>query len=217
MQCLHSIGKSLCTCYTVREALARCGCTFRSGRHVSERDKKGRSTAMDRKRMVRSLAALGAGVLLVAAAGCAGGAEPSSSDGSSAPTTTATLPPVLEVELKTLISREDVEAATGKTFGEPQLYDEDTNIHFTAEDKSVVDVHMAEGTREDFDAITTAYGELTDAPNLGEAAKWSEQTGELLVYGKGYLFTVAFRDFPEGTDLLSIGRELAAGILEKLP
>ena len=68
---------------------------------------------MDRKRMVRSLAALGAGVLLVAAAGCAGGAEPSSSDGSSAPTTTATLPPVLEVELKTLISREDVEAATG--------------------------------------------------------------------------------------------------------
>ena len=122
---------------------------------------------MDRKRMVRSLAALGAGVLLVAAAGCAGGAEPSSSDGSSAPTTTATLPPVLEVELKTLISREDVETATGKTFGEPQLYDEDTNIHFTAEDKSVVDVHMAEGTREDFDAITTAYGELTDAPNLG--------------------------------------------------
>lgn len=171
---------------------------------------------MKKRKILQGLAALGAGVLLLTAAGCAGEAETSSAD-SSATTTTATLPPILEVELKALISRADVEAATGKTFDEPQLYDEDTNIHFTAEDNSVVDVHMAEATREDFEAIVTAYGELTDAPNLGEAAKWSEQTGELLVYGKGYFFTVAFRDFPAGTDLLSIGRELAAGIVEKLP
>ena len=171
---------------------------------------------MKKQKVMQGLAALGAGVLLLTAAGCAGEAETSSAD-ESAVTTTATLPPVLKVELKALISRENVEAATGKSFEEPLLYDEETNIHFTAEDKSILDVHMAEATREDFEAIVTAYGDLADAPNLGEAAKWSEPTGVLLVYGKGYFFTVAFRDFPAGTDLLSIGRELAAGILEKLP
>lgn len=132
---------------------------------------------MKKQKVMQGLAALGAGVLLLTAAGCAGEAETSSAD-SSAVTTTATLPPVLKVELKALISREDVEAATGKSFEEPLLYDEETNIHFTAEDKSILDVHMAEATREDFEAIVTAYGDLTDAPNLGEAAKWSEPTGE---------------------------------------
>ena len=110
---------------------------------------------MKKQKVMQGLAALGAGVLLLTAAGCAGEAETSSAD-ESAVTTTATLPPVLKVELKALISRENVEAATGKSFEEPLLYDEETNIHFTAEDKSILDVHMAEATREDFEAIVTA-------------------------------------------------------------
>lgn len=167
---------------------------------------------------VRLALILCAGVLALALAACGGGGDDTSS---AAPTTVPTNPPptLLAVDLKTLLTADQVSDALGTPVGEPELYELDTILCYRSEDlRSSAELALQTGTREAYDVTVELYGDVVDAPNLGEAAHWSAQAHTLLVYGKGYILSMAV-DKAGGSedDNLVAARQLAALVLEALP
>lgn len=165
-----------------------------------------------RKWMVRLLAALTA-LLCIAAAGCAG--EPASSAASEPE---ATVPPLLNVDIGRLLTAEEVSDALGTPVKEAQVLDDGTRAAFYAADNTgKVDVVMDQCGRDVFDLRLGLYEGLVDAPNLGDIAKWHADTGELLVYSHGYMFSVAVESADKSADdQLLAARQLAVRIVEVL-
>ena len=159
-----------------------------------------------------------AAVLALALTACGSGGDDTSS---AVPTTLPTNPPptLLAVDLKTLLTAEQVSSALGVTVGEPEMYELDTVICYRSEDlRSSVELALQTGTREAYDVTAELYDDAVEAPNLGEVAHWSAQAQTLLVYGKGSILSVAVdkADGSEDDDLVA-ARQLAALALEALP
>ncbi len=172
---------------------------------------------MLRKRMSTML--LTAGVLLLSAVslpGCGNKAESSSAPPT--PTTTATMPTLLNVEITGLLTTGQVGAALGAEVGDPQEYESGTVAHYSSADsQTTAEISLKECGRDIYDATVPLYEDAVETPNLGEAAVWSAEMKQLLVYGKGYMLSVTADIAEKDTDAcLSAARQMAALILEKL-
>ena len=158
------------------------------------------------------LAALAA--LTLSACQPGGGAESSAT----APTT-ATAPPLLDVDVSTLLTPEQVGAAVGVEVGEAQVMDEGTIVHFASADaQTTAEVSLKKCERATYDETRAMYEDAADAPNLGEAAMWSPSFQQLLVYGKGYMISVVTDIAGKDAEAsLVAARQLAVLTLDKLP
>lgn len=153
--------------------------------------------------------------LLLLTAGCQRGKDSSEPSGTA---TTGTVPSLLDVDLSTLLTSEQVGTALGVAVGQPELLEEGTHVRYSSEDLATyAEIGMMSGTREIYDATVAYYSDAADSANLGEVAKWSAQTSQLLVFGKGYLISVTAAKPDQSADgLLVAARQIAALILEKL-
>ena len=112
-------------------------------------------------------------------------------------------------------------AATTEVTG-PQIYEEVT-AHFESEDAlTTADITLNEVTREVFDVqlavIRETYTDLEEAPNLADAAFWSQENKELILYGKGYMASIVvdIHGVSEDNANLLGARQLASLVLDKL-
>lgn len=154
--------------------------------------------------------------LLGTAAACSTDKE---KEASSLPETSETAPPLLQVDLATLLTPEQIGDAIGASVGEPQMYEDDTWAHYTATDSATtVDISLDETTRAVFDARADLYPDKVEAPFVGEISWWDAQSGELLTYGDGYTISVrvGFADEADEDMQLMATRHLTALLLERL-
>ncbi len=172
-----------------------------------------------------SAAAVGlAACLAIGLTGCGDGSSPSSA-ASEESIPDLSVPPILEFDLASLLTTEQVAQAVGQEVEPPQLMENGTRVQYAAVDGGLlVDLYVEEATRELYDTQAAFIREsfpddCQEAQNLGEAALWNRQTGELMVYGQGYLVGVYLQKGEDGTVTdadLTTCRQLAALLLEKL-
>ena len=131
----------------------------------------------------------------------------------------ATVPQVKE----SLLTAQEVSEAVGTAVGEGVLQEGGTVLCFTSADYrttvSLLTEQPQAGAKEYLQAIVAQYpeGALQQAPNLGEEAYWSAETGELLV--RNGVFVVSVNVTAQDLDAeaaLIAARQLAALVLERL-
>lgn len=129
-----------------------------------------------------------------------------------------TVPTMIDVDVSALLTPQQVSTALGVTVGEPQVYDSGTTAYYATEDaKSSAEVSLMKCDRDKYDATVALYSDAVDTANLGDAAKWSAQNKQLLLYGKGYMIGVtADVDGKSDEALLVASRQLAALVLDQL-
>lgn len=129
-----------------------------------------------------------------------------------------TVPPLLNVDISTILTKDQVSSALGVTVGEPQIYDSGTSVNYSTDDaKSSAEISMMECDKNKYDETVNKYSDAADSPNLGESAKWSPQNKQLLTYKSGYMISVTVDvEGKSGDSLLLSARQLAALVLEKL-
>lgn len=136
------------------------------------------------------------------------------------PETSETAAPLLNVDLASLLTPEQIGDAIGAAVGKPQMYEDNTWAHYTGTDSATtVDISMDQTTRAVFDARAELYPNKIDAPLLGEVSWWNKETGELLTYGEGYTVSVrvGFADTAADEDMqLMATRHLTALLLERI-
>ena len=167
-----------------------------------------------------ALCLLPAGLLAAAMAGCRKPTVPSSDGGESLGL--ISVPPLLKVDMAALLTARQVSDALAAEVTGPQIYEEVT-AHFESEDAlTTADVTLNEVTREVFDVqmavIRETYTDLTEAPNLADAAFWSQENKELILYGKGHMASIVVDIHganEENANLLG-ARQLASLVLDKL-
>lgn len=172
----------------------------------------------------RTAGALLAGLLLLGLAGCVQDAPPASSTVSEDPAVLYSAPPLLDVDIAALLTVEQVSEALGVEVGEPEVYEDGTWVHYASENlQTTADIHMNEVSRDFYDAqieeIRATYGDsCEEAPNLGDTALYIRETGELMLYGKGYMIDVVvdLEDDGQADAPLQAARSLAALLLEGL-
>lgn len=124
-----------------------------------------------------------------------------------------------EVDVTSLITKEQVSDIMGTAMGEGMVLDEGQSMVFLSEDSLVrADIVLSKETRENFDAIlSVGYSDLMEAPNIGEIAFWSPGNADLLLYQQGYFLTVHTAHPHFNNDrLLTAARAIATIVLEKL-
>jgi hypothetical protein len=133
--------------------------------------------------------------------------------------TVQTAPPLLKVDLKNLLTPEQIGDAIGAEVGEPMMYEENTWAHYTGiGSTTTVDISLDEATREVFDAHAALYPDRVEAPHLAEESWWNAAGGELLSYGAGYMISVQVH-YEEQADedmMLMATRHLTALLIERL-
>ena len=98
--------------------------------------------------------------------------------------TSQTAPPLLSVDLATLLTPEQIGDAIGDTVGAPQMYESNTWAHYTGvHSATTVDISLDETSRAVFDARADLYPNKAEVPFLGDVSWWDTATGELLTYG----------------------------------
>lgn len=145
---------------------------------------------------------------------CAGETVPDTPENSHTP---EVAPPALSVELKNLLTVEQVGDAIGDAVGEPQMWEDDTWAHYTATDSATtVDISMDEVSRAVFDGLIGLYPHKTEAPHIGEVSWWSPDSKELLTYESGVMFSVQvhYADETDEDMLLMATRHLTAMLLD---
>lgn len=132
------------------------------------------------------------------------------------------MPPLLKVDMAALLTARPGFRRAGRGGDRPPDYEEVT-AHFESEDAlTTADVTLNEVTREVFDVqmavIRETYTDLTEAPNLADAAFWSQENKELILYGKGHMASIVVDIHganEENANLLG-ARQLASLVLDKL-
>lgn len=166
-----------------------------------------------------ALCLLLASLLAAALAGCHQLAATSSDGGESLGL--ISVPPLLSVDMATLLTAQQVSDALATEVTGPQIYEEVT-AHFESEDAlTTADITLNEVTREVFDVqlavIRETYTDLEEAPNLADAAFWSQENKELILYGKGYMASIVvdIHGVSEDNANLLGARQLASLVLDK--
>lgn len=145
--------------------------------------------------------------------GC-GGREDASSDDAG---TANTAPPLLNIEIDRLVTAQQVEDALGFSVENTVVAEQDTAVRYSSGDMlSFVEIGMMECTREIFDETAALYEDAVDTPNLGQAAKWSAEQNQLMVYNGRYMISLTVSADKSDDQLLVSARQIAALILEKL-
>lgn len=137
---------------------------------------------------------------------------------STVPTTTETAPPMLDVDVTSLLTVAEVSDALGVEVGEPQSYDAGTVAHYASADaQNVAEISLRECSRDIYDSTAALYEDAVDSPNLGDAAVWSPQSKQLVAYGQGYMLSVTADIQGKSADeCLTAARQMALLILERL-
>jgi redox-sensitive bicupin YhaK (pirin superfamily) len=131
--------------------------------------------------------------------------------------TLGTAPPILEFDISSLVTPEQVGNALGVKVGEGQSADQDTTVRYYSEDQSsFLEISIMEGSREEFDEIVASYEGAVDTMNLGQAAKWNSETKQLFVFDDGYMISVIAYADKSDDSLLVAARQIAALVLEKI-
>ncbi len=165
-----------------------------------------------------------AGIILAvtALAGCdrqpAASSEPADDFG------VISVPPPLDVDLSSLLTLEQVSAAAGVTMQGPQILENGATVYYLSEDaRTTVNIHLEKVERTVYDTqievMQSVATEMQAVPNLdpAEDAWWNPETKELVLYGKGYMFSVCADLADESAeDCLVASRQLTALLLEKL-
>ena len=174
---------------------------------------------LTRKKWLRAIAAGAISLILTLPLTACGQKEAASS----APVSfdgTESIPPLIDVDLATLLSVEEVSDAIGREAEAPEVYELGTLVQYLSLDRTIaVNIQLESCTPEVFDVtVHTLYSDLIDAPNLGDIAYWSGENRQLVLYGRGYMIGVNV-DITDGReeDQLAQSRQLAGLILEKLP
>lgn len=126
-------------------------------------------------------------------------------------------PPALKVELKNLITPEEIGDAIGCEVGEPQMWEDDTWAHYTGVDEATtLDISMDEVSRDVFDGRLMNYTDLVEVPHLGEVSYYSPLSGEVLTYESEIMFSVQVRyaDESDQETVLMAARHLTALLLD---
>ncbi|MDD2418043.1 MAG: hypothetical protein PHR18_01275 [Oscillospiraceae bacterium] len=133
-------------------------------------------------------------------------------------TTPATVPTLLDVKIGNLVTPEQVSNALGIKVGEGIVVDQDTAVRYYSEDGgSYCDISMLKCSREIYDSAVAAYTDAEDTLNLGQVAKWSADTKQIVIYNGNYMISVsAVVKGKSNEHLLSSARQIAALALEKL-
>lgn len=155
-----------------------------------------------------------AAALLLLPAAC----QSKSKSGADTQAVSYAIPTELDVDLSSLITRGEAADTLGKPLQDGELFNAGTSIRYATQDLlSYVEIDMMSGDRELFDTVTANYADAADAPNLGEAAVWSAQAGQLLLLRGDCLLsiTVVNPDMDSGARLMA-ARQLAALAVEKL-
>ena len=129
-----------------------------------------------------------------------------------------TAPPMLPIDITTVITREQVSTALGTAVGEGETFEDGTALYFASDDAQThAEIHMMECSRDIYDATAVMYADAVGAPNLGEIAIWSETSKQVILYAKGYMISVT-ADIPNKTsdELLVAARQMALSIIEAL-
>ncbi|MDD2361376.1 MAG: hypothetical protein PHH84_00220 [Oscillospiraceae bacterium] len=133
-------------------------------------------------------------------------------------TTPATMPTLLDVKIDDLVTSEQVSNALGVKVGEAIVTDQDTAVRYYSEDGgSYCDIGMLKCSREIYDSTVSEYTDAVDTLNLGQVAKWSSNSKQLLVYNGSYMISVsAVSEGKSDENLLISARQIAALVLEKM-
>lgn len=136
------------------------------------------------------------------------------------PETSETAEPILNVDLATLLTSEQIGDAIGVAVGKPQMYEDNTWAHYTGTDSpTTVDISLDQTSRTVFDARADLYANKIDAPLLGEVSWWNKETSELLTYDTGYTISVrvGFAETTADEDMqLMATRHLTALLIEQV-
>lgn len=173
----------------------------------------GRSSSMVGKRIFALT-----GALLLFASFWLSGCKKNQTTSSSETVTADTVPTLLNVDVSKLLASDQVSAALGVTVGNPDIYDSGTTAHYaTSDEKSSAEISLMECDRAKYDTTVALYSDAADTPNLGDAAKWSADNKQLLIYGKGYMICVTVDVDGKNSDTLRVAaRQLGALVLDKL-
>ena len=166
----------------------------------------------------RRLFALAAGCLLLPALLFSGCGQAEEGVSSAAPTTAETAPPMLSVDITALLSAEEVGDALGVEVGQPESYESGTIAHYSSADlQTTAEISLKEGERAMYDSTVAMVEDAVDSPNLGDAAVWSPQFQQLLVYGQGYMLGITVDIADKSADeCLTAARQMAVLLLERL-
>ncbi len=158
-------------------------------------------------------------VLAILLAGC-NSADPVTEQPQKTTRPTLVAPPALSVELKDLLTLEEVGDAIGCTVSEPMMWEHDTWAVYKAADPSdttELRISMAEETRGWFDQQMSLIPEKLEVPHLGEVSWLDPANNALMTYESGVVFSVELR-YAEETDtdkLLMATRHLTALLLDR--
>lgn len=131
---------------------------------------------------------------------------------------TITEPTVVSLDIKTLITAEEVSEIVGQTVFKGEEFDQGTTLRFTLEENpdQYVDLLLGDADRADFDAMLENFTDLQEAPNLGEAAWWQADQKTLLVFQGSHMISIIAELSGRNDTILVMAREMAGKVLERL-
>ena len=125
---------------------------------------------------------------------------------------------VIDVQIESLISREEMEEAMSLPMGEPTVTHNGTHLYALSADGTIsVQIALDKQTVEQFEQMVGDTSSAETAPNLGQQAWWLPDKQMLLAYQGTYTLSVSISggDYSDD-DALFVARQLAVPVLEKL-
>ncbi len=132
--------------------------------------------------------------------------------------TAETAPPLLDIKIDDILTPQQIDDALGFSVENTVVADEGTTVRYLSGDMlSYCEVGMMDCEREIYDSTISLYEDAVDTPNLGQAAIWSNDAKQLVVYNGEYMISITVAVNVDNNDeLLICSRQIAALLLEKL-
>ena len=125
---------------------------------------------------------------------------------------------VIDVQIESLITHEEMEEAMSVPMGEPTVTHNGTHLYALSADGTIsVQIALDKQTVEQFEALLGDTSSAENAPNLGQQAWWLPGKRMLIAYQGTYTLSVSLSgaDYSDD-DALFVARQLAVPVLEKL-
>ena len=134
-------------------------------------------------------------------------------------TTQPTMAMIVDEELDTMLTTQEISDAVGLPMGEPVVSGQGSMLTCLGVDnKAYLGIKLSEKPIEIFNEVLTMYADALPCPNLGESAWYSPVYSQLLVYGNGYMIQVELTGTEDGDLNMQMlrCRQIAALLLEHL-
>lgn len=170
------------------------------------------------KNCKRFLGLVSAAVIAAAVLSACGTGTDSPESETSSDLPTMTEPTFVSLDIKTLLTSEEVSQIVGQAVGEAEEYDQGTTLRFTSveDTEQYVEFLLLDADRPAFEAMLENFTDLKEAPNLGEVAWWQAEQKTLLVFQGTHMISIIAQLPGKDDAVLVMARELAAKALERL-